>query len=247
MKKKKLKNNFPKLICVVSLVISSFIIGYFLLSKKNIQNVFDSIVQVESEFGWGSGVLIAKDKYGISSSNNKYTYYILTAYHLINNHVPREAIEEYSRTAEFTLWFYGREEEIKDIEVGKFLYKNDDLDLMVITFSSDRDFPLVKISTNYNVLDEVCSFTCQVSEPPAATYGIISRLKEEYIVSDAQISPGSSGGGLFIKCRNEFRLIGIANSIFVKNGIPFFHISNYISSKFFVKFLEENHIPCTIL
>lgn len=240
MKKKKSKDNFPKLIvyiCIVSLLVDSFIIGYLFLPKKIVSNVFDSIVQVESEFSFGSGVLIAKDK-------DK--YYVLTAYHLINSHVPNEVIEEYSKNAEFTLWFYGREEEIKDIELGKFLYKNSDLDLMIITFSSDKDFPLAKISMNYNVLDEVYSFTCQLSEPPSSTNGIISRLKEEYIISNAEISPGSSGGGLFIKRGEEFYLIGIANSVVIKNGFPFLHVSNYISSRSFISFLKENKIPCII-
>jgi S1-C subfamily serine protease len=197
----------------------------------------DSIVQIETPWSFGSGIIVGKE-----SKGEENLYYILTAYHIINNHMTEE--EKISQnTIPFIITSFNANGENTGINNGTFFIGNEKLDSMILTFLSTRDFVVTKISRNYRLMDEVYSCTCQLSRPPAITKGIISRLEKEFIISDAEISPGSSGGGLFIKHGEEFDLIGIAIGIAIKNGIPIFHCAAYISSKSFLKFLNENKIP----
>jgi len=226
----------------IPVFLSCFFVFLFSITiNKPFPKMNDSIVQIETPFSFGSGVLIGKKPKGEET-----LYYVLTAYHIINNHITEEE-KILQNLISFTITSFNENGEDIGHNIGSFLISDEKLDLMILTFLSTRDFSVTKISTNYKLMDEVYSCTCQLSEPPAITKGVISRFKKEFIVSDTEISPGSSGGGLFIKRDEEFYLIGIANGIAVKNGIPIFHCSAYISSKSFIKFLEENHIPCTIL
>jgi len=201
------------------------------------QKISDSIVKIETPFGYGSGIIIGKEK-----QEEKFLYYVLTAFHLINGHVPEEE-KSSSQEIPFLLTSSDDIEEIIGVNYGTFFSSSEDLDAMVITFLSTRDFAVTKISTDYELMKEVYSCTCQLGELPSITKGIVSRLTRHFIISNAQISPGSSGGGLFIKYGNEYYLIGVAVSIAIKGDFAVFHCSYYVSSKSFLKFLNENKIP----
>jgi len=205
--------------------------------NKSIPKMNDSIVQIETPFSFGSGVLVGKEQ-----KREETLYYVLTAYHIINNHITEEE-KILQGLIPFTIISFNENGEDIGHNIGSFFASDEKLDLMVLTFLSTRNFSITKISTNYKLIDEVYSCTCQLSEPPAITKGVISRFKKEFIISDTEISPGSSGGGLFKKYDSEYYLIGIANGIAIKNGIPIFHCAAYISSKSFLKFLNENKIP----
>lgn len=244
MKKSFLQNDKKLLISwLASLVIVCAICPIFYatsLPAKSAQKMGDSIVKIETEWGYGSGIIIGKER-----QEDKFLYYVLTAFHLINGHIPEED-KISSREFSFLLTSYNDKEEIVGVNDGMFFSGDEKLDVMVITFLSTRDFNTAKISTNYELMKEVYSCTCQLAEFPSMTKGIISRLTGHFIISDAQISPGSSGGGLFVKCDNEYYLIGIAVQVAVRGEYIFFHCSYYVSSKSFIGFLKSNKIPCTI-
>ena len=209
-------------------------------STKFAVKISDPIVKIETPFGYGSGIIIAKE-----SQEEKFLYYVLTAFHLINGHVSEED-KISSQEFPFLLTSYNDKEEVVGINNGTLFSSDEKLDIMVITFLSTRDFGVAKISTNYEIMKEVYSCTCQLAELPSITKGIISRLTGHYIISDAQISPGSSGGGLFIKQNNEYCLVGVAVQVAIRGEFVVFHCSYYVSSKSFLGFLKENKIPVCV-
>jgi S1-C subfamily serine protease len=215
---------------------------FFLTSTpiKSTQKMNDSVVKIETEFGYGSGVIIGKEK-----QEEKFLYYVLTAFHLINGQIPEED-KLSSQEIPFLLTSYNDKEEVVGVNNGTFFSSDEKLDVMVITFLSTRDFAVTKISTNYELIKEVYSCTCQLSEFPSVTKGIISRLAGHFIISDAQISPGSSGGGLFVKYGDEYCLIGVAVQVAIRGEYIFFHCSYYVSSKSFIRFLKDNKIPIVV-
>jgi len=242
MKKSFLQNNKKLLtsyfVCLVMVCVTVF----FLTSTpiKSTQKMNDSVVKIETEFGYGSGVIIGKEK-----QEEKFLYYVLTAFHLINGQIPEED-KLSSQEIPFLLTSYNDKEEVVGVNNGTFFSSDEKLDVMVITFLSTRDFAVTKISTNYELIKEVYSCTCQLSEFPSVTKGIISRLAGHFIISDAQISPGSSGGGLFVKYGDEYCLIGVAVQVAIRGEYIFFHCSYYVSSKSFIRFLKDNKIPIVV-
>jgi len=247
MKKSFLQNNKKLLTSyfVCLMVVCGTVICYTDVPTKTVaitfaQKISDSIVKVETPFGYGSGIIISKEP-----QEEKFLYYVLTAFHLINGHIPEED-KLSSQEIPFLLTSYNDKEEVVGVNNGTFFSSDEKLDVMVITFLSTRDFAVTKISTNYELMKEVYSCTCQLSEFPSVTKGIISRLAGHFIISDAQISPGSSGGGLFVKRDNEYYLIGVAVQVAIRGEYIFFHISYYVSSKSFIKFLKDNKIPIVV-
>lgn len=237
---KGLLQNDKKLVALYSafLVLVCGMVFYFTkVSSKSVNNIGSSIVKINTEFGCGSGTIIGKEP-----QEEKFLYYVLTAFHLINSHASEEN-KISSREFSFLLTSYNDKEEIVGVNNGTLFSSDENLDLMIITFLSTRDFTVAKISTNYELMKEVYSCTCQLAELPAVTKGIISRLTGHFIISDAQMSPGSSGGGLFIKQGNEYYLIGVATHVAAKGNFVVFHCSYYVASKSFIKFLNDNRVP----
>lgn len=243
MKKSFLQNNKKLLVsyftCLIVMCGSIFYLTDTPVSRSA-HKMSDSIVKVETEYGYGSGIIIGKEP-----QEEKFLYYVLTAFHLINGHIPEED-KLSSQEIPFLLTSYNDKEENVGVNHGTFFSSDEKLDVMIITFLSTRDFAVTKISTNYEVMKEVYSCTCQLAELPSITKGIISRLAGHFIISDAQISPGSSGGGLFIKHSDEYYLIGVATQVAIRTDYIFFHISYYVSSKSFIRFLKDNKIPILV-
>lgn len=230
------------LVCIA--VVLSTILNPTIPTPKLIHRVTDSVVKIESEFGYGSGVIIGKEK-----QEDLNLYYVLTAYHLIIDPSPFAALEQALSSSEpikLIVTSYNNNEEIIGINNATFHCGDLKLDSIIITFLSSRDLPVSPISVKYNIMDEVFTSTFQLSAPIAVTRGIISRLTGMFIVSDAEISPGSSGGGLFIKRDDQYFLIGMADQVAFENGILFTHCAYFVSSRSFVKFLKFNAVPCTI-
>lgn len=241
MKKSFFQNDKKLLISyLTSLIVTCGTIIYLATPSKPPPKIGDPVFKVETEFGYGSGVIIGKEP-----QREEFLYYVLTAFHLIGSHIPEGGTISplgYS----FILTSYDDKGKVIEINDGTLFASNEKLDLMVLIFLSPKNLNVSTISINYELMDEVYSCTYQLSEQLAITKGIISKFKEEFIVSDAQISPGSSGGGLFIKCKDKFYLIGIADRCPMRFGVPVFHCSHYVSSKSFIRFLKDNEIPCII-
>lgn len=212
---------------------------------KAISRITDSVVKIESEFGFGSGVVIGKEK-----QDDLNLYYVLTAYHLITPPpvfiLLGEEISSSSTPARVKITSYNNNEEIIGVNDATFHCGDLAIDSIIVTFLSSRDIPVAPITAKYDVLDEVFTSTFQLANPIAVTKGIISRISGMFIVADAEISPGSSGGGLFVHRNGQYFLIGMADQVSFENGILFTHCSYFISSKSFIKFLKSNDIPCIL-
>ena len=99
------------------------------------------------------------------------------------------------------------------------------------------------------VFDEVFAIGCQFGQAPIPTVGIISQILTEnnrdkkWIIyrSTAQISPGSSGGGLFREYDGHYYLIGSPYRIWVAdNGQIIPHLSYSISLEVAIDFINKN-------
>lgn len=230
------------LLFVVSMICISLAWQTALVSPPIVsRDISASTVKIETEFGYGSGTIIGKT---ISPDSGYNTYYVLTAYHLLNG--PNRIDQTTSASATFILTSYNKFGEIVALNDGIFVAGDVGIDVLVVSFLSTIDLCVSPITTKYNLMDEVFNCTCQLSDPPSISHGIISRIAGKFIVADAEISPGASGGALFVKRDNQYLLIGAANSVPFKFGFLFTHLSYYVSSKTFVKFLKDNRVPCTI-
>lgn len=127
-------------------------------------------------------------------------------------------------------------------------------DIAILLFKSDQELSIAKIADEnmlkqVRVFDEVFVIGCQLGRIPSPTTGIISHIltknhgEKEWIVygCTAQITPGSSGGGLFKKYDDHYRLIGIPFRIAVAHEgqlIP--HLAHAISISTAKNFIDRN-------
>lgn len=177
--------------------------------------------------GFGTGIIFKKE-----TSNNTNLYYVLT-----NNHVIKDA--------DALKVYLGDEEQ--EIE-ATCLAKDTDLDLAVLTFSYEKEIPLV----TFGNMDEVKAgqFVIALGNPEgydyygSATFGMISYVnrklskeKSNFIQHDAAINPGNSGGPLF-NLKGE--VIGINTIKLADEDIDNMGFSIAIDT--ILKFLSDNNI-----
>lgn len=178
--------------------------------------------------GIGTGVIFKKE-----TSNNKNLYYVLT-----NNHVVKDAA---------VLKVYLGDDGEKEVE-ATCIAKDSDLDLAVLTFSYEKEIPLV----TFGNMDEVKAgqFVVALGNPEgyeyygSATFGMISYVnrtlskeKSNFIQHDAAINPGNSGGPLF-NLKGE--VIGINTIKLADEDIDNMGFS--IALDTILKFLSDNNI-----
>lgn len=178
--------------------------------------------------GIGTGVIFKKE-----TSNNKNLYYVLT-----NNHVVKDAA---------VLKVYLGDDGEKEVE-ATCIAKDTDLDLAVLTFSYEKEIPLV----TFGNMDEVKTgqFVVALGNPEgyeyygSATFGMISYVnrtlsgeKSNFIQHDAAINPGNSGGPLF-NLKGE--VIGINTIKLADEDIDNMGFS--IALDTILKFLSDNNI-----
>lgn len=164
-----MKKFFKKTIlslCVVGAIVSIIICtlgGVIILSspasaptKNNnqVHKIGDSIVAVESPFGWGSGVVIGKD-----TKDDINFYYVLTAHHLLMSTPTPELEISNPEDFKFTVTSYNDNEEIIGVNPATYFAGDKTIDSLVIMFSSTRDIVVAIISTDYRIMDDVYSCT----------------------------------------------------------------------------------------
>lgn len=138
----------------------------------------------------------------------------------------------------------------------KVLVENRQCDISILSFISDEEFVVARIADNamlerVRVFDEVFSMSCQLGRAPSPTIGIVSQILtgenggKEWVIyaNTAQITPGSSGGGLFKKYGNHYYLIGIPFKVAVAyNGQLIPHLAHAISIVIAQEFIDQSSV-----
>ena len=131
-------------------------------------------------------------------------------------------------------------------------------DFSLLAFRSEHNFSVAKIADEdmlgqVRVFDEIFAVGCQLGRAPAPTTGIVSQIitgnngEKEWVIygNTAQITPGSSGGGLFKKYDGHYYMIGIPFRVAIAgNGQIIPHLSHAISIGVARDFIDENAVTC---
>lgn len=135
----------------------------------------------------------------------------------------------------------------------KVIIENIPYDVSILSFMSDQKFAVANIADcdileRVRVFDEIFVMGCQLGQTPSPTIGIISRIltekngKKEWIIytSTAQISPGSSGGGLYKKSDDHYYLIGVPFRMMAYRGQWVPHLAHAISIATLQEFIDQS-------
>lgn len=208
-----------------------------------------SVVKIRVCDGFGSGSIVGKSKI-----ENGFIYYVLTAAHLydpieitgfsteeIYNYISEKMFPtEMSKIMVISHFPNG---DIFESNKADLLCHDKLSDIMILTFYSQEEYEVIKISQKYSISDTVYSISYQLGLGLLFTDGLISRVDKEFIFSSDPIAPGASGGGLFIMRRNQLYLIGMIHAVGSYGGSAYPQISWNVRSKIFLYFLRFNNVP----
>ncbi|MEE9573240.1 MAG: serine protease, partial [Candidatus Neomarinimicrobiota bacterium] len=241
-------SKYKILVCFIMIL---FIIGAQLPEVPSTEPVLDEIVlklkemrdptvSVQTHRGSGSGTII-----NIINTDMKdiFEYHVLT-----NAHVTHSRFFTYLRGVDSItgkiqietidtgciVTTFDHPNKTCEYHNTKVIAENIVHDLAILSFVSDQKFNVAKIANNdmleqIRVFDEVFAIGCQLGRNPTPTVGIVSQIltgthgEQEWILygSTAQITPGSSGGGLFKRYDDHYYLIGVPYSLAVANNGQF--------------------------
>jgi hypothetical protein len=137
-----------------------------------------------------------------------------------------------------------------EIYDATILIESEEYDLAIVSFFTEdlieniATIASIEQMMDVRIFDNVFAVGCQLGKKPLPTKGIISAfyLDEDILMFShtAQISPGSSGGGLFKKYGDEYRLIGMPSSVACVGFQFVAHYAYSISAIVIHEFLEAN-------
>lgn len=230
-----------------------------LLKQREMRDV---VILISTSAGRGSGTIIDRLD---SDTDNVYEYRVLTNAHVTRSRLISrlKKVDAITGRVETQIVDTGCQISIFNHREGswdkhKGIVVNEDIanDLALLSFSSDRKLNVAKIAREemleqVRVFDDVFSVGCQLGEAPIPTRGIIAQIRrgtnneKEWIIyiNTAQITPGSSGGGLFKEYDGHYYLIGIPYRIGqLDNGQIIPHLSHAISMSVARDFIDQNSV-----
>jgi len=131
-------------------------------------------------------------------------------------------------------------------------------DFALLSFRSKHELAVARVASDdmlsdVRVFDEIFAMGCQLGKIPSPTIGIISQIltdnngEKEWVIygNTAQITPGSSGGGLFKKYDGHYYMIGITfRAAIAGNGQIIPHLAHTISIGVARDFINQNAVTC---
>lgn len=184
----------------------------------------------------GSGVIFKKFKL----DNKYYEYYILSAYHITHSRFLDLPLVEDGFETPLSITLFDNKQNVVKVVRNHQIDENEEKDLAIIKIITTVDLYAATISTHYpSVFDEVYFVGCQLGHYPEITKGIVSGFEDDFIVTNAAIAPGSSGGGLF---DSDFNLIGIGQQIGMTDHALFAHIAKSMNLKEISDFVNKSKI-----
>jgi len=148
-------------------------------------------------------------------------------------------------------------EEVYEKYQATVLAEDVKLDLAILSFKSTKKFAVARIAnedvlTNVRIFDEIFAIGCQYRTNPGPTFGILTEILTKIdgdkiwcvYSGTAQMTPGSSGGGLFKKHEGQYYLIGVPFRVRFDHStnqiIP--HIGQSISMRTARRFLDQHSV-----
>jgi S1-C subfamily serine protease len=222
----------------------------------------DTTVSVRTRIGSGSGIIINCFTTDIDET---FEYIVLTNAHITNSRFMIILLKVNSLTGVIET-----KKIDTGCNITAFDHTNLNLfhyDAVVIAEDKQYDFALLSFRAQYKfavakiadedmlnkvrVFDEVFAIGCQLGRGPIPTTGIISQIitgknnEKEWTIygNTAQITPGSSGGGLFKKYDEHYYMIGIPFRVVVAgNGQIIPHLARAISVGVAKDFINQNMV-----
>lgn len=232
--------------CLAALASISFAMSPLLLFYVKVDEVsryakekylVNATVYIETIAGHGSGVIIAK---------NNNTYYVLTCDHVIRT--SRISFSRLEDSLRGTVGFHSLQtnvyavlfddnNEVKEKSIVSILSQDIETDLAIVSFDSDLELPVVPLLpqeqlSNLEIFTPVIAVGCQAGFAPYPTTGIfadqLSSCPLVYLTT-ADISYGSSGGGVFVEIDGTYYLLGISSSATIaQNGQILTHMAHTV-------------------
>jgi len=238
--------------CFIGSILSIILIALILhpgYSNNRLESIKQTVKINTPDNNIGTGVIVKKELL----DNNKYSYYVLTAGHVVLGEGIMFGLLAGFEGSEFNINITIYDEHSEEIKQEKARIVDIDInnDVSILNFISDLKLKPALIYKGLNfdsikVFKNVYSIGCQMGESPTITSGVISKIIKKnnrwYIMSDVKVSPGSSGGGLFIKINGEYQLIGLVIRTEAFNDIFIPHLGYFISTPSFLSFLINNNI-----
>ncbi len=222
----------------------------------------NTVVQIQTHQGSGSGTIIDRID---TDEEGEYEYRVLTNAHVTHSRLTKHILKVDSMTGKIHTgtidtgcWVitFDYEKRNKTGYMAKVISESAIKDLAMISFVSKEELDISNIPTKkmlkqVRVFDEVFAIGCQLGRNPSPTVGIISQILDrgrrtkEWLIygTTAQITPGSSGGGLFKKYDNNYYLVGIPfRAMTEKNGQMFPHLAYAVSMTSAFGFIDQNAV-----
>lgn len=226
------------------------------------QEMRDTIVLVQTRKGRGSGVVIDCLE---TDTEDMFEYRVLTSAHVIRSRfitylrgvdsltgrIKTETLD--TGCSIITFNHVDRDWNQYNTNV---IAEDNQYDLALLSFISSQELAIAQIANDemlaqVRVFDEITAIGCQLGNAPIPTVGIVSQVLigsngEKYYQiygSTAQISPGSSGGGLFREYNGHYYLIGTPYGVAVApNGQFIPHLAYAMSVASARDFIDLNSV-----
>lgn len=228
--------------------------------KLKQQEMRNTIVLIQTRKRSGSGTIINRLQTDVEEV---FEYHILTNTHITHGRFITHPEKVNSLTGEVKttivdtgckITTFSYQQNNWNLYSAEVIGENIPLDLAILSFLSTKKLAVAKIAddemlSQVRVFDEVFAIGCQFKQIPSPTVGIVSQIlmgyygKTKWIIygNTAQVTPGSSGGGLFKKYDDHYYLIGIPYRVEVTSTDQFIpHLAQAISLATAMDFIENN-------
>ena len=247
------------LLLIILILLTPTIVISAMTGKEGHEAYIYPVVRVTYGNSGGSGTII----YSKEIEVGKYSTYILTNYHVIENAIT--ITEEWDSILAKKIPIERRNvvyiEQFKyhniSIPVGtmrieadiKIYNKIEDIALLKLRYDelikTIAKLPKTEEDYKYYVLNESIAVGCSLLFPPLPTVGVITRVgflieSLPYDMSSAQIIYGNSGGAMF---KSNGILIGMPSKIAVTGwiGLPITHMGLFIPINRVYEYFKEEH------
>lgn len=216
-------------------------------------------VRVRAGSSGGSGTVLYSEKDALG----KVRTFILTNHHVIddlidigkkwNSRLSKWVEEEKRKTAEVHFFRYNN----MSTTIGSYAVEAD-----VVAYDEDDDMALLELRDTENKADYVAVIIKKeqiktihmfepvyvsgstLGHPPIASYGMMTYQNDEieskkFWMTNASISFGNSGGGLFIKRGGRYVFIGVPSRIQMQGFSPANFMAYFIPPDRVIEFLED--------
>lgn len=235
---------FKKILFGLFLIIFSACLSYFIINQNKIivnkklhENCLYPVVLITNKDigSHGTGFVVKS----IKISENRYENVFITCAHVCSSEssyvVNIYGYNNWSnieKTTEYNCCFYA---------------KNNDLDLAIGMFISEELVATVQFDFNSDIFigNNVFSIGCGMGDDPRLGEGKITGVrmsslsnKYNYLKTNVFTIPGDSGAPLF---NNDYKVIGLIQSIRLSNGATYYNISHAIPIEELKTWSEQNN------